>query len=104
MLERNKLVTGSGVIEDSRRPKQEEAQKSGNYGLFLGGGPAPRPGMERSKTADVRTLGDQGVSIGSNDSGGLRQPAFARENTQPRDRSVPFNSFKSRGTELPGAP
>ena len=34
----------------------------------------PRPTMERAKTADSRALGDQGVSLGSNDSGGPKPP------------------------------
>ena len=62
MLERNNMVTGSGVVEDSRRSfrKEEEKPKAQNYGLFLGGGSSmpPRPSMERAKTADPRSLGD----------------------------------------------
>ena len=69
------MVTGSGVVEDSRRSfrKEEEKPATANYGLFLGGGSMPpKPSMVRAKTADPRSLGDQGVSIGSNDSGAAK--------------------------------
>lgn len=56
------MVTGSGVVDDSRRSRQEEKPKVANYGLFLGGGNMPpRPTMERAKTADPRALGDKAL-------------------------------------------
>ena len=55
------MVTGSGVVEDSRRSfrKEEEKPATANYGLFLGGGSLPpHPTMARAKTADPSRLGD----------------------------------------------
>ena len=87
------MKQGSAQEEDSRRgvPKMEK-KSSEHYGMFLGGGNVP-PRPERSKTVGDRALGDQGNTIGSQDSASKPVPgaqpigsgaAFAR------DRSVGF--------------
>ena len=64
---------GSGRDEDSRRGRDPplEKKKTENYGLFLGGNSIPPRPIERSKT-EQRPLGDQGNTIGSNESLGMK--------------------------------
>ena len=79
----------TGRDDDSRRGGPPlEKKNTANYGLFLGGNNniPPRP-VERSKT-ESRALGNEGNTIGSNDSLGMKNMAGAG-NTFVRDRSFP---------------
>ena len=84
------MTMGSGREDESRRgvnsTSQQKAQPA-NFGIFLGGGAIPprKPEFARSKTEGRALIGNEGNTIGSENSLGPK-------NSQPglvRDRSFP---------------